>query len=255
MTVLLGELTRDKIAAIAPDSIAVLPTAAVEQHGPHMPIITDTLLCGTVAERAAEKANANVLVAPVFCYGNSHHHRPFEGTLSLTSQNYIASVIDVLEGLVLSGFKKLVILNGHGGNMESNDLIGLDFTHRLGHPVTIATGSYWDIARPALVEKGIIPSERIPGHAGRFETSMMLALRPDLVDTEAMVETQAVEADVLSAVNVGAGVKVKIHGAWAAGTGYSDDPRVASADEGAAILDAVVDEVSRFYEQLGNFSK
>ena len=170
MTVLLGEMTREQIKRVAPNAIAVLPTAAIEQHGPHIPIITDTLLCGTVAQRAAEAASARgvaVVVAPVLCYGNSHHHRPFAGVLSLSSATFMAAVIDILEGLKLSGFKKLVVLNGHGGNTDSNAVVGLDFVHRLGHDVAIATGAYWDIAREAIVQQGIMANKLIPGHAGR----------------------------------------------------------------------------------------
>src|SRR5690606_34149216 len=152
MTVLLEEMTRDQIAAIAPNAVAVLPTASIEQHGPHLPVVTDTLLCGTVAVRAAERAveqsggKTQVLVAPVLPYCNSHHHRPFPGVLSLAAPNYIAAVTDILDGLALSGFKKLMILNGHGGNTDSNAVVGLDFVNRLGHDVAIATAAYWDIA-------------------------------------------------------------------------------------------------------------
>jgi creatinine amidohydrolase len=126
MTQLLAEMTREQIRQAAPNAVAVLPTAAIEQHGPHMPILTDTLLCGTVALRAAETRSlrpsgaANVLVAPVLPYGNSHHHRPFPGVLSLSSDTFMAAVTDILEGLVLSGFRKVIVLNGHGGNTDSN---------------------------------------------------------------------------------------------------------------------------------------
>jgi len=174
--VLLAEMTRDEIADVALDAVAVLPTASIEQHGPHLPVITDTMLCGTVAERAALAATDDVmvLVAPVLCYGNSHHHRPFAGVLSLSSHTYMTAVTEILEGLVLSGFRKLIVLNGHGGNTDSNNVVGLDFVHRLDQPVEIATGAYWDIARTALVENGLIANGLIPGHAGCFETAMMM---------------------------------------------------------------------------------
>ncbi len=248
MTVLLAEMTREQIRKAAPNAIAVLPTAAIEQHGPHAPILTDTLLCGTVAQRAAEMAAAStkVLVAPVFCYGNSHHHRPFPGVLSLSSPTYMAAVTDVLEGLMLSGFRKLIILNGHGGNTDSNAVVALDFVNRLGHDVTIASGAYWDIARPAIVEKGLMPGARIPGHAGRFETSMVMALRPDLIDPEGLtqiVDTSQAKQGLFSAL---AGATMQVHGAWAASTGYSDNPAEASAEEGKALLEIVVQRVSEF---------
>ncbi len=248
MTVLLEEMTRDQIKELAPNAVAVLPTASIEQHGPHLPIVTDTLLCGTVARRAAEAVGdqARVVVAPVLPFGNSHHHRPFAGVLSLASDTYMAAVRDVLEGLALSGFRKLVVLNGHGGNTDSNAVVGLDFVNRLGHPVTIATAAYWDIARPALVEANILPGGRIPGHAGRFETALVMAIRPELVNQEGLSQTQdqsQVKGGLFAALT---GATVQVHGSWAASTGYTDEPAAATADEGRAMLDIIVQRVAEF---------
>ena len=249
MTVLLEEMTRDQIAALAPNAVAVLPTASIEQHGPHLPVVTDTLLCGTVARRAAEAAvgRAQIVVAPVLPYCNSHHHRPFAGVLSLASGTYMSAVTDILEGLYLSGFRKLMILNGHGGNTDSNAVVGLDFVNRLGYPVAIATASYWDIARPAIVEKGIMPGKRIPGHAGRFETAMVMAIRPDLVNQDGLRQTRDqsnVEGGLFSTALVGG--TVQVHGTWAASTGYSDEPAAATPQEGQAMLDIVLEKVAAF---------
>lgn len=247
MTVLLAELTRDQIAEMAPNSVAVLPTASIEQHGPHLPVVVDTLLCGTVAQRAAEAADASVLVAPVLCYGNSHHHRPFAGVLSLSSANFMAAVTDILEGLVLSGFRKLVVLNGHGGNTDSNAVVGLDFVNRLGHPVSVATGAYWDISRAAVVESGLSPDLRIPGHAGRFETALVRAIRPELVNDEGMSRVQDVSGETGGLFNPMTGATVQSQGTWAAGPGYTDNPAAATAEEGQAILDIIVERVAEFY--------
>jgi len=253
MTVRLEELTREQIRAMAPNAIAILPTASIEQHGPHLPIVTDTLLCGTVALRAAERAveksggKTQILVAPVLPYCNSHHHRPFPGVLSLSSPTYIAAVTDILEGLALSGFRKLMILNGHGGNTDSNAVVALDFVNRLGHDVNIATAAYWDIARPKIVEAGIIEGGRVPGHAGRFETAMVMAIRPELVNTEGLGQTRdqsTTNQGLFSQALVGG--TVQVHGAWAASTGYSDNPAAATAEEGKAMLEIVVSTVADF---------
>lgn len=253
MTQLLAELTREQIRQAAPNAVAVLPTAAIEQHGPHMPILTDTLLCGTVALRAAEDAvaqtegAANILVAPVLPYGNSHHHRPFPGVLSLSSDTFMAAVTDILEGLVLSGFRKLIVLNGHGGNTDSNAVVGLDFVNRLDHDVTIATASYWDIARPAIVEAGIMAGDLIPGHAGQFEASLVMALRPDLINEEALANTQDMSQAAQGLFSVMGGATVQVHGAWAAGVGYTDNPAAATSAQGEAILEIIVRRVADFF--------
>jgi creatinine amidohydrolase len=249
MTVLLAEMTREQIRNLALTAVAVLPTASIEQHGPHMAILTDTLLCGTVAQQAAEKAagRAQVVIAPVLCYGNSHHHRPFPGVLSLSSPTYMAAVAEVLEGMVLSGFRKLVILNGHGGNTDSNAVVALDFVNRLGHPVTIATAAYWDIGRPAIVEQGLMEGGLVPGHAGRFETSMVLAIRPELVDQEALAQTEDATEKAGGIFARLVGGMAQTHGKWGEGPGHSDHPALASAEEGRVLLDVITDQVAEFF--------
>ena len=253
MTVYLAEMTRDHIRAIAPATVAVLPTAAVEQHGPHLPVLTDTILCGAVAERAAEQANetAPVVVAPTLCYGRSHHHRPFAGVLSLSTEAYMRALTDILEGLTLSGFSRIVVLNGHGGNTQPNAVVCADFIQHPDHAVTVANASYWDIARDAIVEQAIMPADDIPGHAGRFETSMIMALRPDLVDDAALAQTDS-RADPASAVSQSfAGGTVQVHGAWAASRGYTDHPSRANPADGVKMLDITVREVAAFLVAVG----
>ena len=117
MSILFSEMTRDEITEAAPQAVAVLPTAATEQHGPHMAVGTDVILCENVARRAAERAaeRTPVIVAPILPFGSSWHHYPFGGTISLTSPTFITAVQEALEGLVRCGFRKIVVLNGHGG--------------------------------------------------------------------------------------------------------------------------------------------
>lgn len=271
MTLLLAEMTRDEIGHIARKATAVLPTGSIEQHGPHLPVCTDSLLCETVVHRAAEKAaeQAPVVVVPILCYGNSHHHFPFTGVLSLSSRTFMTAVTEVLESLVLSGFRRLMILNGHGGNRDANGVVTQDFVNRLGHPVSIVTASYWEIARSALVEEGLISDELVPGHAGRFETSLIMAIRPKLINrnrlTQAVDVSQGRSAPVGQASTSaragsgwtanssftratwdGAFLPVRVHGVWAAGSGYTDNPAGATVEEGTAILDVIVQRVADF---------
>jgi creatinine amidohydrolase len=240
-------MTREQIRRIAPSAVAVLPTAAIEQHGPHLPVWTDALVCETVARRAAERAagQAVVVVAPILPYGSSHHHFPFPGVLSLASSTFIAAVVDVLEGLVKSGFRRLAILNGHGGNADLIGVIGQDMVNRLGHPVTMATANYWDIAAQALNEANLSPNKYDPGHAGHFETSLVLALRPDLVDREAMAAAPEVKDAGGLDVGLQGGV-VQKHGEWGVSPGYTDNPAAATAETGQRYLDVIVERVADF---------
>src|SRR5437867_6450480 len=181
---LLAEMTREQIRQIAPTTTVVLPTAAVEQHGPHLPIATDTLACTTICQRAAEIASAEgapVTVAPAVHFGASHHHRPYPGVLSLSLTTFIQVVEEVCESLALSGFKRIAIVNGHGGNDAAIRVAATDVS--LAHRVSVAAASYWTIAARALIEDGRVREVgQLPGHAGGFETSLVLALRPELVD-------------------------------------------------------------------------
>lgn len=246
MTVLFAEMSREHIRSLAPTALAILPTASIEQHGPHLAVSTDTVLCSTVAQRSAELAAAQipVVVTPTLSFGNSHHHFPFPGVLSLTSENYYLAVTDVVEGLIKSGFRKILILNGHGGNTDSNRVVALDIANLRAHPVTIAAAAYWDVGRPAIVEKGIMAGERIPGHAGRFETAMMLAVRPDLVFAEGLAQTEDMSKKNLGLMVPLTGATVQVSGAWGSGPGYTDEPAAATTEEGQAMLEVIVEEVA-----------
>jgi creatinine amidohydrolase len=253
MSVLFHEMTRQQLNEVAPRAIAVLPTAATEQHGPHMAVGTDTLLVTTVAERAARAAAdvVPVVITPPLPFGSSHHHYPFGATLSLTSEVFSGVVVDVLTGLVRSGFRHLVVMNGHGGN---KDLVGAacqDLVHRLEQPATVASCNYWDIAKPALVEADLLPADRIPGHAAHFETSAVLALRPDLVDEDARSKVKDMSKEG-SGLDVDlTGTVVQTYGTWGKGPGHTDNPAEASAELGERALEIIVAQVAQFFRDFG----
>ncbi len=252
MTVLFEEMTREQINAVAPRAIAVMPTAATEQHGPHMAVGTDTLLCTTVAQRAAEAAadEVPVVITPPLPFGSSHHHFPFGGTLSLTSETFAGVVTEVLEGLVRTGFRHLVVLNGHGGNKDLVGMASQDLVNRRDNPATVASCNYWDIARPALVAAELLPATRIPGHAGHFETSAILSLRPDWVDEDARSKVRDME-DEGSGLDVDlTGAVVQTYGAWGKGPGHTDNPAAATGELGGKMLDIIVAEVARFFRDF-----
>jgi creatinine amidohydrolase len=113
---LLAEMNWPAVAALSKDTPIVIPTAALEQHGHHLPVFTDSILVGEVVRRAEEKLPERVLVAPVMWLGNSEHHMDFAGTMSAAPRTYIDLVVDMIENFVSHGFKRIVIVNGHGGN-------------------------------------------------------------------------------------------------------------------------------------------
>ena len=117
----LADMTRIQLKEIAPYSLAVLPTCSIEQHGTHLPLSTDALLCNAVISKAAglaapgSSSRRNIIIVPALYYGDSHHHQPFPGVLSLTSNSYTRAVKEICQGISESGFQPLAIINGHGG--------------------------------------------------------------------------------------------------------------------------------------------
>src|SRR5215469_5961163 len=106
-----------QVAALSRDIPVVVPIAALEQHGRHMPVFTDSLLLGEVARRAAETLKDKVLFVPLMWLGNSHHHIDVPGTMSASPRVYLDLLIDMMENLLCHGFHRIVLLNGHGGNI------------------------------------------------------------------------------------------------------------------------------------------
>src|SRR5690242_12885650 len=113
---LLAEMTWPKVAALSKDTPVLIPVAALEQHGHHMPVFTDSMLLGEVVRRAHERLGDKVLVTPLMWLGNSHHHMDFAGTMSATPRTYLDLLCDMMENMIFHGFKRIIIINGHGGN-------------------------------------------------------------------------------------------------------------------------------------------
>ena len=246
---LFADLTRSEIAELAADALAVIPTASIEQHGPHLAVVTDTLLVTAVSQRSAEKAKCPVVVTPTVCYGNSHHHRPHPGVLSLQSDSYLASLRDLIEGLSLSGYRRILLLNGHGGNTAANEVSVRDAVNRYDLPGEAHAAAYWDVARSELVGIGLA-NERIPGHAGHFETAMVMAVRPELVRHEVLDSLPAVDREQIGLPAGRPGTVSERNKVWGSSSGYSDDPASATPEKGKLYMQIIIEEVSRLYESL-----
>ena len=240
---LLAEMTREQIRQTARDTVVVLPTAATEQHGPHLPVITDTTICETVARRAAKIASAEawVTVAPTVVFGNSHHHLPFAGVLSLRSETFTQVLKDLCDCLVRSGYQRILILNGHGGNDEAIRSVARDFG--IDYQVLVGASSYWTVAHDAVVGEGRVSEVgSYPGHAGGFETSCIMALRPELVDSANMPQR---EGRAFGRRGDTGPLTIYGHRDMERINGHTDDPRLASAEAGERFLTLIAREVAR----------
>jgi creatinine amidohydrolase len=176
-----AEMTWEDFADANPSWVAVLPIAAVEQHGPHLPLGTDSFIVEAYLARARKLLPDALKVAflPLQTIGTSHEHRAFAGTLTLAPETLIRAVTEIAESVHRAGLHKLVFANGHGGNVAALDLVALDLRTRLNMlavPCSLSRFGYPD---------GLFDAEELAHgiHGGDVETSLMLAARPDLVRT------------------------------------------------------------------------
>jgi creatinine amidohydrolase len=234
---LFAEMNREQLRAAAKESLAVLPIGATEQHGPHLPTGTDLFAVDAVAREAAAQASAEipVIVTPALPFGSSHHHFIFGATLSLSTETYYRVLCELTESLITDGFTRIFLVNGHGGNHELAQLAARDMALR--HPVRVAAGSYWTVAWRELVAIDAHRGRRLPGHAGDFETSLVLSLRPDLVPAERPHRDGVFETDP---AGFHSPYRAESHGWWREIDGFTDSPDRATGENGALFRAAAV---------------
>ena len=162
------------------DTVVILPVAALEQHGPHLPVMVDSRLAEEVSKRTASLGRAKgipIITLPVVWHGLSEHHMPFGGTVTLTSNTFFLIVRDLIKSISRHGFSKFLILNGHGGNITAAEVCAQDISMELSLPIVAAT--YWLEAADRFAK--ILETQTNVMHACEAETSMMMALEPNLV--------------------------------------------------------------------------
>ncbi|ROT99608.1 creatininase family protein [Marinobacter sp. R17] len=171
-------------------SIAVLPVAAIEQHGPHLPLATDRIIGEGILQAAVNGFDdAELLVLPTLPIGLSLEHSDFPGTLSLRPDTAIDVLVDIGQSVAASGIHRLVIFNSHGGNRQIIDLAALQLRQRFG--MLVVKANYF---RYRIPETLIEPEELRRGlHGGELETAMMLHLAPDQVRQDLIDHFQSLE--------------------------------------------------------------
>jgi len=250
--ILWAEMTRPELAeAVKRDTLVILPVGAIEQHWPHLPVNTDTCDAYEIAKRVATRER-DVVVAPPVWWGYSPYHAGFPGTISLRPEVFLGLLQDVCDGILSHGFRKLFILNGHGGNRNLISVAVFECMRRTG--VSIAAASFWDLATPRIREIRESPTGGM-GHSCELETSLQLVFQPALVQME-MASRQLVDPrrsygtslsfkDLLDFGAVTTGYDLTTTDP----TGILGDPTLASAEKGQRIVEAVLEGISQFIKE------
>ena len=249
-----GALTRAEVAAARDaGALAVLTVGSCEQHADHLPVDTDTLSAYRVALLAAERCqNPHVLVLPPPSFGFSPHHRAWPGTISLSLATFMGVVTDVAESIHRAGFDRLLIVNGHGGNVGP---LTSACTELVSRGLRVAAITYFSPSGPELMAQ-IPGAKKGVGHACSYETAMQLALRPN--------ERQRIAGRIeglpprLTPAYIGVDPNPlqdtgMIYAAlFAAGDpGYSGDPAAATVEAGVGLLERTVDGLAGFFAKFG----
>ena len=239
-----ARLTAAEIQARAePGTVAIIPVASLEQHGPHLATGVDMWLATEVAERAARKlkqAGTEALVTPCIWTGLAEHHMAFGGTVTLDEDGFAAVVGGVARSVARHGFRRICLLNGHGGNVDSINTAAIALTRGLGVPVVGVT--YW--LANADTFGAILEDQPNVMHACEAETSMMMAIQPGCVRSDAIA--RAVPRRF--APPAPPGVRRSRPFAEMTDTGVLGDPRSASAAKGERLFEAAS---ARLAEELG----
>ena len=240
----LAEMSWPEVSEFDRSTPVVIPVAAVEQHGHHLPVYTDSFLLGEIVRRAASQLTQRVLFAPLNWLGNSEHHLDFPGTMSAAPRTYLDVLRETVGNFLVHGFQRLVLLNGHGGNIvpAQQALFEVRQAHRGEEGMLLLSATYWTLGTtPQQADPSI--QQTAMGHAGELETSMMLCLRPDLVADYQRAEPVPTDGSFAPA-----------HRAWItkerSAPGHIGFPHLANAEKGERLFQAFTNDVVSFLDRV-----
>ncbi len=217
-------------------TLVLMPIAACEQHSRHLPTFTDTILCGAVAEGVEREMSDRVLLLPVLWLGASDHHLPFGATLTASLDTHITMLCEILTPILNEGFPRVMILNGHGGNIDTLH-VALRRLQPKFRGALLTGASYWELAEREIAALCDGPRKSV-GHACEVETAMVMHLRPELVRTSEIKDDVETVPDALRGLFVAKDIAQRTdHGA----VGY---PEAATPEKGRRLLGAIVTRVA-----------
>lgn len=236
--------------------VVVVPLGSLEQHGNHLPLITDSAIVGAVARAVDAELPDDVITLPTLWLGHSTHHLAFSGTVSAYQEHYVAIVVDMCRSLVSAGARRIFLLNGHGGNdVPVRYALREVKSHFPNRPdLHVVFASYWHLAADTLQsirESGVGGV----GHACEMETSVMLHLHPELVDTAAARRDgpEQVPPYRTSDMLIASPVYRVYEFDEVSETGTIGYPDLASPEKGALFFQGIVRDVVSFVRDFRNW--
>jgi creatinine amidohydrolase len=242
-----NRLTWDEMNdALAAQKLVILPTGSTEQHGRHLPLDVDLFLCESVCLEVGRRTPDRVLVLPPIPYGLNLHHIDFPGTIHVEPETFIAFCLDVTKSVAYHGFKKILLVNGHGSNAPLVDLVA--------RKTVLATGSLCFATNyPQFLLEAFEPirESAVMAHADEFETSLYLHLAPERVRRKLAVAGDDHKGEFVSSDSTG-NYPVRFNDFWGrwTTTGVHGDPTKATAEKGKVLFEAAVGGLVRLVDEL-----
>jgi creatinine amidohydrolase len=234
------------------NTVIIQPVGSIEQHGPHLPIIVDTAIGVAVLGKALEKLDPAIpaYALPTLYYGKSSEHWHFPGTITLSAQTLLATLYEIADSIYQAGFRKLVLMNSHGGQPQVMEIAARDIHVKYGDFMVFPLFT-WRV--PNITKELLTPKEAQLGiHAGDAETSLMLSILPQQVRMEkAVVEYPDLPQDTILSM------EGKLPFAWVtkdlSRTGVFGDATVATKEKGDRILDSLSDGWAQVIKDIHAF--
>lgn len=259
-----GQLAWPDIKAIDKDKIVVLPLGSCEQHGPHMPLLTDTLLVTALAEEVEAQMGDDLLLLPTQWMGQSEHHMPLPGTVSANPALYTEWIVRALESLIKHGFRKIFLLNGHGGNQvpANQALVELYSRGYERRDLWVGFASYWHLGQPTISKlstrgiDGIKFESPMLTHADEWEFSLALHVFPEFCQPDKVLaiptefKTDYYDVDMSTQV-----ISLSTPFTAFIPTGAANHPELASAEKGRVLFNGFLGNVLDFFAEYRSWKE
>lgn len=234
--------------------IVLLPIGAIEQHGPHLAVSTDTVLVSNVASGAEQRMKDEVLLCPTLPYGSSHHHLAFGGTISMAAATYTQVLVEMTSSLLQSGYRRIILLNGHGGNITPGRqaLAILSHLYDLTLNPNIVFATYWELAGAWFAGNPPMETPAL-SHACEYETSLLLHLSAGKVFPEEIKRAMRPASNGFIPFEDDEpykGVTMVKQTPFISSNGSSGEPQLGTAAKGRHLYDHAVEALVNFMQSF-----